>query len=312
MPKALDPSVEALVAEFNSSPLDPIVFSPDSLRAASSRTLAKWQVGPAPELCGTVRADSLVLDDRSVPIRRYAPLDVVHEGSVVVHLHGGGWIAGSLDSADRFARDLAIHLAVNVVSVGYRLSDEAPFPAALLDAVAVVKALRSDGASWIGLSGDSAGGNLAASTSISLVRSGEPVDAQLLIYPCLDPSMTSPSYKEFADGFLLTAEAMGYYWRTYAAGHRADDELLAPLAATSLVGMPSTVIATAESDPLVDEGAEFARRLIQAGVRTTYLPAKGLVHAYIDFTDRSSRALAARDEVLDAFAELHRAQVDVR
>ncbi|MTD16864.1 alpha/beta hydrolase fold domain-containing protein [Nakamurella sp. YIM 132087] len=222
---------------------------------------------------------------------------------VVVYIHGGGWVVGSPATADPIARALASGLGATVVSVDYRLAPENPFPAAFDDCFAVVQAVADTVPHrWLAVGGDSAGGNLAAVVAMAARDAGSPaVDAQLLIYPALDPTMASASQQRFADGYLLTRTALRYYWDSYGAGHERRP-YCAPSSADDLRGLAPAVVATAGFDPLRDEGNDYAERLAAAGVRTQLLEFPTLTHGFADQLARVPAASEALTQVIAGLA----------
>jgi acetyl esterase len=239
-----------------------------------------------------------------VPIRQYNPAaDGIDPSRVIVYVHGGGWTVGDLDSGDHFARTLAGGLGATVVSVGYRLAPEHPFPAAFNDCAAVVRSVRdAHPGARLAVAGDSAGGNLAAAIA-ARGRTDEHlrVEGQLLVYPALDPRQQHASHAQFADGYLLTRSDVAFYWDNYlpSVADRFDPRA-APVAITDLAGLPPTVIATAGFDPLHDEGRQYAQRLIEANVPTVYLPFPRLTHGFLDMTGRVPAAQRAADTVVQS------------
>jgi acetyl esterase len=238
-----------------------------------------------------------------VPVRVY--LDRPSDPSdarprpVLVYLHGGGWVTGSLDSHDAACRSLCAGGRVTVVAVDYRLAPEHPFPAGLEDATAVVTALQ-DGASPAGtavdtdrivVAGDSAGGNLAASCCLWLRENGRPQPAlQQLFVPVTDLSSRTASYAEFGEaGLYLTAAQMDWYERHYLGngrdgmpGEDPTNPLVSPLCAPDLSGLAPAYVAVAGFDPLRDEGEAYAARLEAAGVSVTLRRHRGLVHPFVN------------------------------
>jgi acetyl esterase/lipase/galactose mutarotase-like enzyme len=224
---------------------------------------------------------------------------------VVVWLHGGGWVVGDLDTVDPICRRVANALRAVVVSVDYRLAPEHPHPAALDDTMAV---LRWAAARWpdspLVVGGDSAGGGLAAGAALRARDEGGPrLAAQLLAYPALDPTQSTPSTAENGEGLFLTRADMAAFYAAYLPGELAQDPLVAVLTA-DLHDLPPAVVATAEFDPLRDEGDRYAELLAAAGVPTRHLPGPGLVHGYFALGSVAASAAVRRDEVLSAVADL--------
>ncbi|WP_251343379.1 alpha/beta hydrolase [Haloplanus halophilus] len=231
---------------------------------------------------------------------------------VLVYLHGGGWVRGDLDTHDGLCRLLAGAADCVVVSVDYRRAPEHPFPTPVRDAYAAT-AWASEHAGVAGgdpdrivVGGDSAGGNLAAATTLlARERGGPEIAHQVLLYPVTDHAFDTASYAENASGYLLSRASMRWYWDRYL-----DDEVdganpyASPLRAADLSGVPSATVITAGYDPLRDEGAAYADRLRQAGVAVTHENYPGMVHVFASFPDldraRDARRVIA-DGLRDAF-----------
>lgn len=220
-----------------------------------------------------------------VPVRLYRP---VADGTlpVLVYIHGGGWVLGSVETADRPCRNLAALTGCAVVSVDYRRAPEHPFPAALDDCRAVVRHVAEQPAAYgvdparIAVGGDSAGGNLAAVLAQEARHDGPPLRHQLLVYPVCDTDMGTASYREFASGFSMTAEDMQYYFDAYLAGHDPTDVRVAPARATDLSGLCSATVITGECDVLRDEGEAYARAMEAAGVAVRRRRFEGMFHPF--------------------------------
>jgi acetyl esterase len=269
-----------------------------------SRALAEQE---ARELSGPGPAIELVEDfyvegpQARVPVRRYVPAAAL-DGGVIVYCHGGGWVVGSVDGFDALCRRLALAASATVVSVGYRLAPEHPFPAALDDMESVVawaaEALHTGADAPSGplvLAGDSAGGNLAA---VAARRHRDDVALQALIYPALDPTMSYASYEELGAGdYGLTRAGMAWYWEQYLQGADPADPDVAPLRARDLGGCPPAWILTAEYDPLRNEGEAYAAALDAAGVPVRLRRWLGAVHGFARWFAKTGEAAAAIDEL---------------
>ena len=216
---------------------------------------------------GAVEDRTIPVGDRDVPVRIYRPAEPARAG-VSVFFHGGGWVFGDLESHDGVCRSLTRNSGITTVAVHYRRAPEHPFPAALDDAVGVVRWLAAHGgeigvdARPLAVVGDSSGANLAAAVSLVLRDEGDsPVAFQALLYPNTDPAMDTESYQENADDPFLSKDEMIWYWAQYGDGKAPDDPRAALSMATDLRGLPPTYLLTAGFDPLRDEGRAFGEAL---------------------------------------------------
>lgn len=240
-----------------------------------------------------------------IPLRVYRPLDTLATDilPVLVFFHGGGWTIGDLDTHDVVCRELCNRAACAVVAVDYRLGPEHRFPAAVDDAVAATRWVAANARQLaldpdrIAVGGDSAGGNLAAVTALTLRDEGGPALAlQLLIYPATDFRNNTPSHAENGSGYLLTREAIDYFSRSYLRdpGDGADWRA-SPALARSFGGLPPAFVLTAGYDPLRDEGAQYARLLSDAGVPVEYVCFDSQIHGFITMSKVVAAAVIAFD-----------------
>jgi acetyl esterase len=227
---------------------------------------------------------ALITDGHSpvgVPVRIFEPPE--RRPAVVIYLHGGGWVVGNVETHDPLCRRVANATGARVVSVDYRLAPEHPFPAPLDDATDVLAWVAAENPGLrIGVAGDSAGASLAAGLAIRARDQQIPLGAQLLFYPATDPGMTSPSISENGQGYFLTQADMAWFYQQYLPDG-LDNAAEADLAHADLAGVAPAVVATAEFDPLRDDGAAYAERLKDAGVPVDYLPGPGLIHGFAAF-----------------------------
>jgi acetyl esterase/lipase len=224
----------------------------------------------------------------SLPLRVYTPAADSHSRLPgLVYFHGGGLVAGSLDTHDGIARELAHASGCRLISVGYRLAPEAPFPAALEDACAATAWIAAHTEDFavdperICVGGDSAGATLAAVVCQDAAANGLPLALQFLLCPILDHAGATPSRHAFAEGYLVDSATLEHDLKHYLAeAGDIGDPRVSPLRASELRGLPPTCIHTAEFDPLRDEGRNYAERLGQAGVRTLYRCHLGMIHLF--------------------------------
>jgi|LauGreDrversion4_2_1035121.scaffolds.fasta_scaffold65088_2 acetyl esterase len=220
-----------------------------------------------------------------VPVRLYRPSNDTSLG-LLVYFHGGGWVIGSIRSHDAVCRSLANQSGHAVLSVDYRLAPEDPFPAGLEDCLkATAWAARNAGdlgidASRIAVGGDSAGGNLAA---VVAQLQPVPIVFQALIYPVTDCRMGTRSYEENAAGPFLRAKDMAAFIDIYLSGATTPaDPRVSPVCASQAVleTCPPAIIITADHDPLRDEGEDYGRALIAAGVHASIVRYFGMFHGF--------------------------------
>jgi len=227
-----------------------------------------------------------------VPVRVYRPSD--DAAAAILYFHGGGWVTGGVEESDLFARELAAETGCVVVSVGYRLAPEAPYPAAIEDADAALDWLAGD--LPIVVMGDSAGGNIATVLAArARDRGGPSIAAQVLAYPVTDAGMATESYRHFADGPLLSAKLLGWYWDHYLPDTAARAHPHASPLAGALDGLPPAFVLTAENDPLRDEGEAYATALAAADVPVRALRYDGQIHGFLTLVgqfDGGARAMA--------------------
>jgi acetyl esterase len=307
----LDADLRDVVAEFEGRGVPPW----HALSVESARRLEDelFSAGGGPGMA-TVRELAIDGPDEDVPLRVYRPETAGSAGerAALVFYHGGGWVLGTLDSADDVCRGLADRSGCVVVSVDYRLAPERPFPAGLEDASVAAEWVRAHAGSLgvdparVGLAGTSAGGNLAAATALYAEHDGRPPFAcQVLLYPITDRSFTTDSYREKADGPLLTRRDMEWFWGRYLRSpidehHPFASVLRAP---NALFGETPAVVATAGHDPLRDEGRAYAARLREhADVAAHHFPS--LAHGFCSLTDDVPAAEAAFDELAASVRDL--------
>lgn len=304
----LDPALAQIIPLL---PLrDPATMTPQSARD-SLRALAASRAAVPPPPVEDVADITLKGPAGAIPARVYRAAGGTTP--TILFFHGGGWVAGDIETHDRQARLLAIETGSVVVSVDYRRPPEAKFPAAFEDCLAATRdviariAQFGGDASRVAVAGDSAGGNLAAVTALACRDAGLKLAAQLLVYPATDlvggyadagENGRHPSRQVNAEGYFLTRATMewfaGHYLTQVADG---ADWRASPLRAGSLAGVAPAVVCTAFFDPLRDEGEAYADALEAAGVPTKRHRGPGLIHGYFGMGDASPAACAEAERV---------------
>lgn len=224
-----------------------------------------------------------------IPARLYS---TVAKGGVaapvLVFYHGGGWVIGDLETHDPLCAEISRGLGMTVVSIDYRLAPEHRFPAAAEDCLAATRWIAGSPAeighavSGLVLSGDSAGGNLAAACSQELHgKLAAPILAQWLIYPGVDMNAAEGSMKEFSDGYLLTEASMVWFMDHYFGDQPTSARThpyASPMHGPDFANQPRTLVFTCGLDPLRDQGRAYAAKLIQHGIPTVFREAPGQIH----------------------------------
>jgi acetyl esterase len=296
----IDPQAQALLDQFTALGAQSLssMSVPDARRAMEA--LAAMRAEPPPIRSAVDRR--IAGPTGEIPLRIYTPAGTAPL-PLLVYFHGGGWVLGGIDTHDGVCRELANGAGCVVVSVDYRLAPEHKFPAAAEDcfaathwAAAHAAELGAD-AQRLAIGGDSAGGNLAAVVAqMARDRGGPPIIFQLLIYPVTDATFDTASYRDNAEGYLLTTADMRWFWNHYLGGSGdAANPYASPLRG-QLAGLPPALVITAEFDPLRDEGEQYARRLEQAGVPARLSRYDGMIHGFFGMTHLMDKAKAAVQE----------------
>lgn len=301
MATPLDPVIAQIIPLL---PLrDPDTMTPQSARDSLRLLAAARAAVPPPQVAS---ADDIEVEGAAGSLAARVYRVSGERSPTVVFFHGGGWVAGDLETHDRQARLLAIETGAMVVSVDYRRPPEIRFPGAFEDAYAAMRDVIARIAEFggdkfrVGVAGDSAGGNLAAAVAIACRDAGIKLAAQLLVYPVTDvagnfadpmKNARFPSRTENAEGYFLSRAVMEWF-----AGHYLDDAKhgadwrVSPLRAKSFAGLAPAVVCTAWFDPLRDEGKAYADALAAADVTTRYHHGAGLIHGYFGLGDASQTA----------------------
>ncbi|HWA29996.1 MAG TPA: alpha/beta hydrolase [Rhizomicrobium sp.] len=246
--------------------------------------------GPKDVPIGKVTNLAIPTANRNIAARSYAPVASGGDAlPTLVFFHGGGWVIGNIDTHDGLCRMIANGSGCRVISVEYRLSPEAKFPAAVDDAVAALEWVEKNAAdigvdaNRLAVGGDSAGGCLAAVTAqVAKEKGGPKLAFQMLLFPVTQIGEETRSLREYADGYFLERKTLDWFYGHYLPTD-ADrkDPRISPLAAKDFSGLPPAYVMLAGFDPLHDEGLAYAEKLRGAGVAVTVADYPDMVHDFI-------------------------------
>jgi acetyl esterase len=301
----VDPEVRELLDRWAATPARPVSeLTAEAVREDDLAVLDLQRVpGPLHSVCD-VEAPSPA---GPLPVRVYRPsAGRLHP---VLYLHGGGFVIGR-EGYDAPLRELALSSGCLIVSPQCRLAPEHPFPAAADDALAAARWLNAEtlalGASHAppAVAGDSSGGNLAATVTHALTREGARPSFQVLIYPMLDATASSASYDEFAAGYGFSSEKSRWYFDQYLPpGVDRRAPRVSPLFDLGHPEMPATLIATAECDPLRDDGERYAENLRRTGASVELRRYRGMIHGFFQMTGALEGARRLHRELGDWMRE---------
>jgi acetyl esterase len=270
----------------------------DLLAASCAALGAGPSVGPIRDLDVPTRGSSM----RARLFQSDTP-----SAGLIVYVHGGGWVLGTLDDYDALSRALVARTTCSLLLLDYRLAPEHPFPAGLEDVEDALDWAAANRKELVGseccliAAGDSAGANLAT-VALAGRKAGD-VSLQILFYPVVDCDTSTPSYSLPADSLFLTREDMLWFFRHYAPADHWSNPRISPLRAKNLAGLPPTWIATAEYDVLRDEAEAYARRLMAEGVTVRARRFDGMSHGFVRMMNVVDDAHSAFDDVARVIVE---------
>ncbi|MCU1352771.1 MAG: esterase [Acidimicrobiales bacterium] len=251
----------------------------------------------------------------SVSVTIFRPTGLAGPLPVIIFIHGAGWVFGNDHTHGRLARELATGAGAAVVFPNYSLSPEARFPTAIEENYAVAQWVMTSGAdngldsSRVAVAGDSVGGDMAASLTITAKERGDVrLAAQVLFYPVTNAAFDTGSYEEFAAGYFLRRDGMQWFWDQYTTDP-VERRLptASPLQASTeqLAGLPPALVITGEADVLRDEGEAYANRLRAAGVPVTATRYQGIIHDFVmlNALRETNAAEAAIAQAIDFLAK---------
>ena len=305
----LDPQADALLAEMRAAGVRPF----EELTVPEAREAAWGYLALAgePQEVASVADRFIPGPTADIPIRVYTPEGDGPRGGIVF-FHGSGWVIANIDICDAAVRSLANSTGCVVVSVNYQKAPEHPWPEPFDDCWAATCWVAANAVelgfdpSRLAVAGDSAGGNLAAAVCLKARDARGPrIVFQVLVYPALDRNWDTPSALENAEGYGLQRETMRWFWNHYVPNPAdADNPLVAPLRAPDLSGLPPAFIATAEFDPLRDDGEMYGQRLAEAGVPVFVKRYDGMIHGFYWMLGALDAAQRLHDDIAAAATPL--------
>ncbi len=273
--------------------------SPQDARDMTAATRAALGKGP-----DIYQVKDLKIPTRASSIAGRLFMPAAQVNGLIVYLHGGGWVIGTIDDFDAMARALATRSQCAVLLVDYRLAPEHPFPAGINDSEDAIVWAAAHLTELVGatvpllVGGDSAGGNLAAVATHSLLGRVA-IKGQLLIYPVTGHDFNTQSYQQHSAGMQLTKRDMEWFFENYAPASMHGDPKISPMAQQNIEGLPRTVVLTSEYDVLRDDGEMYAKKLISAGVSVVTRRMAGLPHGFV----RLYNIVDAADQAMTTIAQ---------
>jgi len=273
--------------------------SPQDARDMTAATRAALGKGP-----DIYQITDLKIPTRASSIAGRLFMPAAQVNGLIVYLHGGGWVIGTIDDFDAMARALATRSQCAVLLVDYRLAPEYPFPAGINDSEDAIVWAAAHLTELVGatvpllVGGDSAGGNLAAVATHSLLGRVA-IKGQLLIYPVTGHDFNTQSYQQHSAGMQLTKRDMEWFFENYAPASMHGDPKISPMAQQNIEGLPRTVVLTSEYDVLRDDGEMYAKKLISAGVSVVTRRMAGLPHGFV----RLYNIVDAADQAMTTIAQ---------
>jgi acetyl esterase len=310
-PVVLEPASQAFV-EATANPPFLYELGPAGARAV----LDDVQAAPIEKLPVQETWITVPADVGDVRVRILRPLGAVATLPVILYMHGGGWVLGNAETHDRLVRELVVGTGAALAFVEYDRSPEARFPVAIEQGYAVAQHIMREGAAHgldparMAVAGDSVGGCMTAALTLMAEGRGDVRFVhQAMFYPVTDAAMDTPSYRQFAEGYYLSAKAMAWFWDAYAPDPETRKQSYAsPLQASDqqLAGLPPALVIVDECDVLRDEGEAYAARLREVGVEVTTVRYDGAIHDFM-MLNPLSETRATRAAIAQAVSVLRTA-----
>jgi len=299
----LKPEMQAYVDSMAASGLPAQWEAPVSVLRAN--TEGRPALSGTPENIFSVEHRFIPGPTADLPVRIYRPHNKTTLPALIF-FHGGGWVLSNLGVYEQALRSLANHGQFVVIAVNYQKAPEHPFPIPFDDCYATLEWVHKNAktlgieSTMIGVAGDSAGGNLAAGVAIKARDAQLPLAFQGLIYPCIEPALTTESAKSNAAGFGLTTRGMKWFWEQYLQNSRDHKNPYAvPSSAKMLTGVAPAIVVTAEYDPLLDDGYGYADMLKRDGVTTVYREYEGQIHGFFSLAAVTNDAIELQHFLAD-------------
>jgi acetyl esterase/lipase len=307
-PVVLEPASQAF-AEATANPPFTYQLTP----AEARKGLDDVQAAPIDKLTVTDRWVTVPAETGDVRVRIVRPPDAEGSLPVILYMHGGGWVLGNSATHDRLVRELAVGTRAALAFVEYDRSPEAHYPVALEQGYATARWIVREGAAngldpqRMAVAGDSVGGGMTAALALMADERGDVrFIHQSMYYPVTSAAMDTGSYRQFAEGYFLSARSMAWFWDAYLpdAGRRSEP-YASPLRASDaqLAGLPPALVIVDEADVLRDEGEAYAARLRAAGVAVTTVRYDGITHDFMMLNPLSGTR-ATRAAIAQATATL--------
>jgi len=284
----LDPMVKAFLDRAAQIPR-PKIWDVPPMIARQSFSGMMQLTGPKDVAVGKVENFTIPGPGGPIRARSYAPIAAVGPLATLIYFHGGGFVAGSLESHDGLCSLFTAEGGFKVIAVDYRLAPEHPWPAPVDDAWAAVQWIEQNAttlgvdAGRIAVGGDSAGGMLAAIvTQLAREKGGIKIAFQLLLFPNTQMDGETSSMHQFAVGYFLERKAIEYFNSLYLPpGTDRNSPKVSPLRSKTFSGLPPAYVMLGGYDPLHDEGLAYAEKLRAAGVKVTVADYADMVHGFI-------------------------------
>lgn len=288
--RTLDPNLQFIAhGAANQPPMSSL--EPEIAQAAAIEGLGMFAAKPEP---GVAFEDITIPGEggHEIPVRTYRPADQNPDAPMLAYYHMGGGVILNVDACHAFCTMVAKTAKCPIVSVDYRLAPQHKFPAGLEDCISAydwaLKNAEKYGApaGRAAVGGDSMGANFSAIIAQESTRRGMPKpDLQVLLYPATDLVTEFPSATTYGETYPLSTDTMRWFMEQYLPDEfERSNVLLSPAQETRLEGLPPAIIVTAGFDPLVDDGAAYAKKLDAAGVAVKFKCFDSLAHGFTAFT----------------------------